>query len=213
MPNKVCTKCKQEFPATREFFYATKHGKFGLAAVCKSCCKTYATTYNATHREVFRKSKAKYHERNLEYNRRYRAEHKEEIAEKHKRQYAQNPAIFRERYRKYCLEHPEKEAQRKTKWRENNPQKVKMWAHKRRFYKLTNTNEPCAFDRKEQFKRQHGKCYYCACKLSKYHVDHVIPLSRGGSNHPDNLVLACPSCNSKKHNKLPHEWPAGGRLL
>jgi 5-methylcytosine-specific restriction endonuclease McrA len=42
----------------------------------------------------------------------------------------------------------------------------------------------------------------------------VIPLDRGGSNGPENIVIACPECNHSKHNKLPHEWNgSGGRLL
>ncbi|HMN15956.1 MAG TPA: HNH endonuclease signature motif containing protein [Bellilinea sp.] len=62
------------------------------------------------------------------------------------------------------------------------------------------------------YESQKGKCWYCQCELNgTYHVDHRIPLSRGGSNDPANLVLACPSCNMSKGNKFPHEW--NGRLL
>ena len=37
MNYKVCTKCGKEFPATEEFFYKQKTGKFGLHATCKTC--------------------------------------------------------------------------------------------------------------------------------------------------------------------------------
>ena len=43
---------------------------------------------------------------------------------------------------------------------------------------------------------------YCWTPLTSYHVDHVVPLSRGGGNGVDNICLACPSCNSSKNNKL-----------
>src|SRR3990167_10237380 len=33
-------------------------------------------------------------------------------------------------------------------------------------------------------------------------VDHVIPKSCGGSDDPENLVLSCNSCNSRKNNKI-----------
>ncbi len=48
------------------------------------------------------------------------------------------------------------------------------------------------------------KCFYCGAKenLTK---DHVIPTSRGGSDRPDNKVVACRKCNSDKTNLLPHE--------
>jgi 5-methylcytosine-specific restriction endonuclease McrA len=66
----------------------------------------------------------------------------------------------------------------------------------------------------EQYKNQCGKCYYCHIKVGQtYHVDHIIPLSKGGSNGPENLVISCPRCNHRKQDKLPHEWPEGGRLM
>ena len=71
-----------------------------------------------------------------------------------------------------------------------------------------------AADIKAQYARQKGKCYYCHARVGDtYHVDHVVPLARGGSNWPENLVISCPTCNMQKRDKLPHEWVQGGRLL
>jgi 5-methylcytosine-specific restriction endonuclease McrA len=54
---------------------------------------------------------------------------------------------------------------------------------------------------------QKGRCYWCQERVGKdYHVDHRIPMSRGGTNNPDNIVIACPHCNQSKKDKLPHEW-------
>ena len=86
--------------------------------------------------------------------------------------------------------------------------------HKRRARKVAAGGTYSAQDVQKQHQYQKGRCYYCGQKLGKpYHVDHVIPLSRGGSNAPENIVLACSHCNLSKHNRLPHEWPEGGRLL
>ncbi|MBZ5623051.1 MAG: HNH endonuclease [Acidobacteriia bacterium] len=37
-------------------------------------------------------------------------------------------------------------------------------------------------------------------------IDHYIPLSKGGTNFPDNIVLACWPCNNRKRAKLPSEF-------
>lgn len=57
------------------------------------------------------------------------------------------------------------------------------------------------------FHRQRGRCFYCDVVLSpKYHLDHVVPLSRGGLHSIGNLVIACISCNCSKRNKFIVEW-------
>ena len=56
-------------------------------------------------------------------------------------------------------------------------------------------------------------CVYCGVKLSAYtaSLDHVIPLSRGGSNDPKNLVWSCKKCNYKKGDRIPYEWLKEGK--
>jgi hypothetical protein len=51
-----------------------------------------------------------------------------------------------------------------------------------------------------------NKCAYCGDRLGPFEVDHVRPLSRGGTNDPGNLTSACVSCNTQKSNHLLHEW-------
>jgi 5-methylcytosine-specific restriction endonuclease McrA len=46
---------------------------------------------------------------------------------------------------------------------------------------------------------QRDRCACCCVELhAKGHVDHIIPLSRGGSNWPRNLQLLCKTCNMQK---------------
>jgi 5-methylcytosine-specific restriction endonuclease McrA len=45
-------------------------------------------------------------------------------------------------------------------------------------------------------------CVYCGDVANT--VDHVIPLSRGGTDHPMNLVAACAFCNYGKGNRERH---------
>lgn len=46
------------------------------------------------------------------------------------------------------------------------------------------------------------RCYWCQKKSPRLTQDHVIPISRGGHHVKENVVPACKSCNSKKHNYL-----------
>jgi 5-methylcytosine-specific restriction endonuclease McrA len=52
------------------------------------------------------------------------------------------------------------------------------------------------------------KCVYCNTKLTPKNVsrDHRQPLCRSGSNDIRNIVPACRSCNSKKHDKTFEEF-------
>ena len=61
--------------------------------------------------------------------------------------------------------------------------------------------------RDQLLESQLGRCAYCQCNLGQldqvYHVDHVIPLAKGGAHALANLVLACPACNGYKRDLLP----------
>jgi 5-methylcytosine-specific restriction endonuclease McrA len=58
-----------------------------------------------------------------------------------------------------------------------------------------------------QREAQGDRCWWCACDVAGgYHVDHLIPLARGGSNGPENIVISCPRCNLSRGAKLPHEF-------
>ena len=42
-------------------------------------------------------------------------------------------------------------------------------------------------------------CQYCGNDANT--VDHVIPISKGGTDEPDNLLAACTRCNYSKGNR------------
>lgn len=52
------------------------------------------------------------------------------------------------------------------------------------------------------------RCVYCGSSLGLENatLDHVIPLSRGGTHNPGNLVSACQPCNQMKGALLPHDF-------
>jgi 5-methylcytosine-specific restriction endonuclease McrA len=61
------------------------------------------------------------------------------------------------------------------------------------------------------FARDRYRCQYCgraAVELRPREAltrDHLVPLSRGGTNHWSNVVTACSTCNARKGNALPEE--------
>ena len=57
------------------------------------------------------------------------------------------------------------------------------------------------------FGQQEGKCNGCQTEFPfrAFDVDHVIPQSRGGTDHADNLQLLCSHCNRVKGNR-PQEY-------
>jgi hypothetical protein len=62
-------------------------------------------------------------------------------------------------------------------------------------------------DIRELYAKQGGKCVACAADLADgFHADHIMPVSRGGSNDIGNIQLLCAPCNLKKHAQHPSEW-------
>jgi Ca2+/Na+ antiporter len=55
--------------------------------------------------------------------------------------------------------------------------------------------------RKEVWNRDGGKCKKCG---SRHHIefDHIVPVSKGGSNTANNIELLCRKCNRSKHAKI-----------
>lgn len=78
---------------------------------------------------------------------------------------------------------------------------------RRRARKLNATVE--TFTRAEIIERDHATCYLCGkhCDPDDIHLDHVIPLSRGGEHSRANVKVACSTCNVRKGALLPSEWP------
>lgn len=54
----------------------------------------------------------------------------------------------------------------------------------------------------ERLNETHGFCLY--------HVDHVVPTSRGGKHHPDNLQVIHGYINYKKRAQMPEEFEQDG---
>lgn len=62
---------------------------------------------------------------------------------------------------------------------------------------------------------QRNRCAICKTSIAKaYHVDHVMPLARGGRHERANIQLLCPPCNLAKSSRDPIDHMRSlGRLL
>ena len=58
--------------------------------------------------------------------------------------------------------------------------------------------------RSELFRREGLACGICGNEVSPkdYHIDHLIPLSRGGPDDIDNMQITHPYCNLSKGNSV-----------
>jgi hypothetical protein len=74
------------------------------------------------------------------------------------------------------------------------------------FYSLGIIKRPSSrIDRFSILERDGFACQYCGRKIEdgvKLHIDHIIPLSKGGTDAEGNLTTSCEDCNLNKHSKL-----------
>lgn len=99
-------------------------------------------------------------------------------------------------------------------WQKANPTAVRAHSATRRARKIGADGRYTASDVSTLLVKQRGQCAVCRCDIrSAFHVDHVMPLARGGSNHPTNLQLLCAHCNQSKGAKHPVDFMQSRGLL
>jgi 5-methylcytosine-specific restriction endonuclease McrA len=142
------------------------------------------------------------------------AKNPQKYIEKQKRFYAENGDEVRRKRRVYHYEiytDPDvrsRAVERSNQWAINNPERAKIGRsnarRQRRARETSSIGVHTSEDVAEIYKAQRGKCAYCRKKLkSKYDVDHVVPISKGGSNDRKNLQITCPTCNRQKGARDP----------
>lgn len=63
-------------------------------------------------------------------------------------------------------------------------------------------------ERNDIYAKTQGRCYYCGefVRFDEYTIDHIIPISRGGTNDMENLTCACKPCNLFKKSYTGDEF-------
>lgn len=177
----------------------------------------YRQAHEAEKREMDRKYRERNAERIIEQQRIYRQSHRDEIrlyrkvnAERIKSKEREYQKTHRDEIAAYRAEY------RKEYFRSEHGKAVKASAeHRRRARKLAvggtfNRQDIEALRIGQTDKAGRLHCWWCGSVITRWHIDHRIPLARGGSNNASNLCLACPKCNLSKRAKMPTEI---GRLI
>lgn len=120
-----------------------------------------------------------------------------------------NPGAAVIRARAWALNNSERRKEIARKWDREHPLALRAKQHRRRSRLASAAGNHTEHDIHDLLRIQRGLCAGCECKLSTWHIDHVIPLSRGGSNWVGNLQLLCQPCNQSKCDRLPIEWKSG----
>jgi len=106
---------------------------------------------------------------------------------------------------------PEPSRAAARRWSAKHPAKMVAITAKRRALKRRATvGDPKAiaavYEKARSLRRV--RCTYCGKypKVGERHVDHVIPLARGGAHSAENLRIACACCNLRKRTKTAEEF-------
>jgi 5-methylcytosine-specific restriction endonuclease McrA len=170
-------------------------------------------------RQQLKAARAKWDAKNRkEYMRRYRLTHGDKERARARELRAVNPEQAHARDRVKRLADPEGARRRTKAWQEKNKEYRRAYQIS---YAKTNPEKRkasyknciarrrgavgryTADDVRRILMAQRERCAYCRQKLGEHHIDHIVPLSRGGTNWPANIQITCPTCNVRKHARLP----------
>ena len=204
---KTCGKCSIEKQESE--FYNDKSKPDCLSWSCKSCQKERSKRQSSDS-EYKKKQKGYDRKRNARPDvrdasaarRRKRLKNNQRLADEYKAKSRARASAWRKLNK-----------QKIAKWRDENRHKISVY-RKRRKYNQRGASG--AFTEEQLSARivyYGGRCFYCNSDNATT-IDHRIPISKGGTNWPSNLVPCCKSCNSRKRDKTEtefREWLIGYR--
>lgn len=122
--------------------------------------------------------------------------------------YAENSQHVLDRSREYAKRNRSEVSRRAREWSRNNPNKRKAISKNYKAKRRSQEEAGITGAVLAEWTRWQPKtCFYCGAECSgDFHVDHFIPLSKGGAHVLTNLRIACASCNLRKNAKMPDEF-------
>lgn len=198
---KLCTKCG-------ETKLAAHYGLRGNGRLRSHCNPCRAADYSANRTER-RAAAAAYYARNCEQIKAavaaYSAAHTERVRAASAAYRARNREAIRARKAAYHVANRERLLARTKTWHRAHPDVIAHYAASRRARKFQNGGSHTLQEWREKVTEYGNRCAYC--RLEKpLERDHVVPLTRGGSDDITNIVPACRTCNARKHTRTATEY-------
>ena len=173
-----------------------------------------ANAWKAANREEVNAAGRAYRQRKPEVHRGYYARNKERFRVYAQSYYLTNAEAVKQRVKAWREEHPgrlyeirrawylvnaDAVKRRVWDWCEANPEANRAIKQRRRARERGAEGTYEADDILRIGEAQGWKCHWCGKPAKrKYHVDHIVPLSKGGTNWPSNLAISCGPCNVRK---------------
>lgn len=194
MKTKTCTKCREEKPL--DGFARCSSAKDGKQPRCRACQTASAREWNARNKDRVRENDRARYRRDPEKRKAVMRQIRERDPEA---QRAKGRAWSKAKYRR----DPAKARALTESWKRRNPERAKLAAVTATLNyvarKKAATGTHTGLERRALMASYLGLCAYCTARATC--LDHVTPISRGGTNAIANLVPACRSCNSSKRDR------------
>ena len=174
--------------------------------LCRSCDqkRRYATTYKGRYSEQYKNWTKNNPDKSREIAKRYYLKNKDKARERQRRSYERNKEERRAKQRERYRENSEYYKNRARQYAKLHPDKKRLYQSWRRVRIYSTGNLSTFIERQWRVVLFGSQCAYCGGAYEE--MDHIIPLSKGGSDNPGNLVPACRRCNATKKTKEWKEW-------
>lgn len=161
-----------------------------------------------------RSRSAQYYSENKEkckaYTKKYSAENKDRIKASRKNYKSKNRELIARKNREYNEANRDTIKARKRRYYDENRDRYRSYVRNRRALIRGAEGTHSKDDIILILEKQNWLCAnpMCSKDLQKVqrHVDHIVPLSKGGSNLPSNLQCLCGKCNRSKHDMDFDDW-------